>query len=100
MFGGFGLYGGEKFFGIIHQDRLHFKTDAGSASVYREHGMECFQPNVKRKLASYYEVTRPVPGDMGRSYGNRFQFQRAKRTDRRRRGLFRFGIAPAFARAL
>ena len=56
MFGGWGLYCGEVFFGIIHDDRLYFKTDDASRPAYIEHGMEPFKPNDKQTLKTYYEV--------------------------------------------
>ncbi len=56
MFGGWGLYCGEVFFGIINNDQLYFKTDDATRSAYLEHGMEPFQPNDKQTLKTYYEV--------------------------------------------
>jgi DNA transformation protein and related proteins len=56
MFGGWGLYGGEVFFGIVHDDRLYFKTDDATRPAYLEHGMEPFRPNDRQTLKSYYEV--------------------------------------------
>jgi DNA transformation protein and related proteins len=56
MFGGFGLYHGKVFFGIIHKDRLYFKTDGASRSAYLKQGMKPFRPNAKQTLTSYYEV--------------------------------------------
>jgi DNA transformation protein and related proteins len=56
MFGGWGLYCGDVFFGIIHDDRLYFKTDDATRPAYLEHGMEPFKPNDKQTLKTYYEV--------------------------------------------
>lgn len=56
MFGGYGLYGGEIFFGIIHNGRLYLKTDASSRAAYRKRGMKPFHPNAKQTLKTYYEV--------------------------------------------
>ncbi len=56
MFGGFGLYRGAAFFGIIHKSRLFFKTNEASRARYRERGMKPFRPNVKQTLKTYYEV--------------------------------------------
>ncbi len=56
MFGGFGLYHRKSFFGIIHKDRLYFKTDEISRSAYLKQGMKPFRPNAKQTLTSYYEV--------------------------------------------
>lgn len=56
MFGGFGLYRDEVFFGIIHNSRLYFKTDADTRFTYLEAGMKPFRPNAKQTLKTYYEV--------------------------------------------
>jgi DNA transformation protein len=56
MFGGYGLYRGGTFFGIIHRGRLYFKTDSTSVSAYRERQMKPFRPNAKQTLKTYYEV--------------------------------------------
>lgn len=56
MFGGYGLYCGRVFFGIIHKGRLYFKTNAATAPRYREREMTPFRPNAKQTLNSYYEV--------------------------------------------
>ena len=63
MFGGYGLYRGGVFFGIIHKNRLYFKTDpddAASTEPYRARGMKPFRPNKKQPLKSYYEVPADV----------------------------------------
>lgn len=60
MFGGYGLYAGENFFGLIHSGRVYFKTDAASREIYRGRGMKYFQPNARQKLAAYYEVPADV----------------------------------------
>ena len=44
MFGGYGLYRGNRFFGIIHKGRLYFKTDRLTAPHYRDRGMRPFKP--------------------------------------------------------
>jgi DNA transformation protein len=56
MFGGYGLYRDEVFFGIIFKGRLYFKTDAKSAELYLKLGMKPFRPNRKQTLKNYYEV--------------------------------------------
>jgi DNA transformation protein len=60
MFGGHGLYRGGRFFGIIHRGRLYFKIDEASLPDYRAQGMECFRPNERQKLTSFYEVPADV----------------------------------------
>ena len=60
MFGGYGLYAGGSFFGIIHNGRLYFKTNEVTRSNYSEKGMECFRPSTKMILKNYYEVPMEV----------------------------------------
>lgn len=56
MFGGYGLYRGDRFFGIIHKGRLYFKTDRLTAPHYRDRGMKPFTPTSTQTLKNYYEV--------------------------------------------
>ena len=56
MFGGYGVYQGEVFFGIVHQGRLYFKTNDRTKPAYVKKGMKPFQPNAKQTLKTYYEV--------------------------------------------
>ena len=66
MFGGYGLYRGEVFFGIVHKGRLYFKTNETSRAAYRERGMKPFRPNPKQTLKTYYEVPVDVTEDAER----------------------------------
>jgi DNA transformation protein len=63
MFGGYGLYRGETFFGIIHKGRLYFKVTPATVSRYKEQGMKPFRPNAKQTLKSFYEVPVDVLED-------------------------------------
>ncbi len=63
MFGGYGLYRGPEFFGILHQGRLYFRTDARTRPDYIARGMSPFQPNPRQTLTSYYEVPADVLED-------------------------------------
>ena len=65
MFGGYGLYCGRVFFGIIHKGRLYFKTNETTAKRYRERKMKPYRPNTKQTLHSYYEVPVDVLEDAG-----------------------------------
>lgn len=56
MFGGYGLYHGATFFGIIHKGRLYFKVTEITVPRYKEHGMKPFRPNARQTLKSFYEV--------------------------------------------
>ncbi len=73
MFGGYGLYGGSVFFGIISKGRLYFKTDAKSRRSYAELGMKPFRPNSRQTLKTYYEVPVEILEDRDRlaSWANR-----------------------------
>lgn len=63
MFGGYGIYRDEIFFGILHQDCLYFKTDETSRVNYIAHGMQPFRPNAKQTLKNYYEVPLEIVDD-------------------------------------
>ena len=63
MFGGYGLYHREAFFGIIHKGRLYFKTDQRTAPRYRERGMKPFKPSAAQTLKNYSEVPVEVLED-------------------------------------
>jgi DNA transformation protein len=63
MFGDWGLYCGEVFFGIIADERLYFKTDTASRVQYLEAGMEPFSPNPNQTLVTYYEVPADIIED-------------------------------------
>ena len=63
MFGGYGLYAGDAFFGIVYRNRLYFKTDLLTAADYIDQGMAPFQPNRQQTLKNYYEVPADVLED-------------------------------------
>jgi DNA transformation protein len=63
MFGGYGLYCGRVFFGIIHEGRLYFKTDGTTRVAYVTRDMKPFCPNPKQTLKTYYEVPVDVMED-------------------------------------
>jgi len=56
MFGGYGLYEGSVFFGIVYDGRLYFKTDDTTRVQYEEWGSAAFQPRAKQTLKNYFEV--------------------------------------------
>ena len=63
MFGGFGLYQDETFFGIVHKGKLFFKVDDSTVGAYRKHKMKPFRPNARQTLKSYYQVPVEVLED-------------------------------------
>ena len=58
MFGAHGIYAGEKFFGILDEGRLFFKTDAATQNEYTGRGMGPFTYEMKGKMMTigYHEV--------------------------------------------
>ena len=66
MFGGFGLYQDETFFGIIHKGQLYFKVDESTVGAYCHRKMRPFRPNAKQTLKSYYQVPVEIIEDSGR----------------------------------
>lgn len=56
MFGGYGLYQDETFFGMIHKGGLYFKIDESTVGEYRTRKMKPLRPNRKQMLKSYYQV--------------------------------------------
>ncbi len=63
MFGGYGLYQDETFFGIVHKGKLFFKIDESTVREYRLHKMKPFRPNAKQTLKSYYQVPADIIED-------------------------------------
>jgi len=64
MFGGHGLYLGERFFGIILRDTLYLKVDDTTRPRYEAAGMEPFRPYAGRPTTmQYYEVPAEVLDD-------------------------------------
>lgn len=60
MFDAFGLYLEGRFFAIIHEDQLFFKTNERTRKDYEKYGSKPFAPSPKQILKSYYEV----PGEI------------------------------------
>jgi DNA transformation protein len=64
MFGGIGLYSGERFFGIVAADELFFKVDDGNRGAYQAAGSEPFRPVAARPVSmSYWRVPIEVLED-------------------------------------
>ena len=63
MFGGYGLYHGEVFFGIIARGQLYFKTEATTRQHYLQRGMKPFRPSATQTLKTYYEVPADILED-------------------------------------
>ena len=87
MFGDWGLYCGEVFFGIIADGRLYFKTDSVSRPRYLKRGMGPFRPNAKQTLVAYYEVPVEIVEDcdeLNAWAGRAVQAQKGGRSSRKR----------------
>lgn len=56
MFGGYGLYCGERFFGIVYDGRLYFKTHPDTLPDYLNRHAAVFEPSEKQVLKNYREV--------------------------------------------
>ena len=65
MFGGHGLYSGERFFGILIEGRLFFKVDETTRAAYEMRGMSPFTYEMKGRVMtmSYYEVSPDILED-------------------------------------
>ena len=63
MFGGYALYQGPTFFGILFAGRLYFKTTDATVQEYLHHGMRPFQSRDRKVLRNYYEVPAVILQD-------------------------------------
>lgn len=63
MFGGWGLYRGGVFFGIVSKGQMFVKTDTAFRKLFTARGMGPFQPTPKITLKTYYEVPIDVLED-------------------------------------
>lgn len=65
MFSGVGLYSGELFFGLVHDDTLYFKTDGSNSADYIAREMPRFMPfpDRPRAVMAYYQVPADVIED-------------------------------------
>lgn len=63
MFGGYGLYLNQTFFGIIYRSCLYLKTHEKSRKKFITAGMKPFRPHKKQTLKTYYQVPADVLED-------------------------------------
>jgi DNA transformation protein len=61
MFGGVGLYCGDRFFGLIARDTLYLKTDDGNRADFEAAEMPPFKPYADRQSTMRYHA---VPVDV------------------------------------
>ena len=62
MFGGVGLYSGDRFFGIVDDDVLYFKVDDQTRPQYAKRGMRPFNP-MGTPMNGYWQVPAEVLED-------------------------------------
>jgi len=74
MFGGHGLYAGDKFFGILMAGRLYFRTDDRTRPFYEQRGSAPFVYEKARQTVAmrYFEV----PADVLESKGELLEWAR------------------------
>ena len=60
MFGGYGLYRDETFFGIVHQGRLYFKTDGTTLGEYRKRKVNRSAPMPSKRSRAIIGCRRPL----------------------------------------
>jgi DNA transformation protein len=65
MFGGHGIYAGDRFFAILAEDRLYFKVNDTNRAEFLARGMKPFTYEKKGQVMSmsYYEVPPEVLED-------------------------------------
>jgi len=64
MFGGVGIYAGERFFALIANDTLYFKVDDSNRPDFEARGMGPFLPfGDERDKMQYYEVPADLLDD-------------------------------------
>lgn len=64
MFGGFGLYLGEHYFGIINEGAAWFRADEESRPEYLARGMPAFQPRNRPRGPKTIDRNFRVPDDV------------------------------------
>lgn len=65
MFGGVGIYGGERFFALIDEDTLYFKVDDVTRPAFEARGMAPFQPmGPEHGSMGYYQVPEELVEDV------------------------------------
>ena len=60
MFGGIGLYAGERFFGLMDDGVLYFKTDDSTRARYTRRRMTPFMAPGEQPSKTYYRVPTAV----------------------------------------
>ncbi|MGH7516587.1 MAG: TfoX/Sxy family protein [Gemmatimonadales bacterium] len=88
MFGGVGLYSGERFFALIDDDTLYFKVDDTNRADFEARGMGPFRPGAAGgEVMQYYEVPADLleEADALRPWAERSVAVAARKARNRRR---------------
>jgi DNA transformation protein and related proteins len=65
MFGGVGIYAGDRFFALIADDTLYFKTDESNRPDFERRGMGPFRPYGEAgEVMQYYQVPAELLEDV------------------------------------
>ena len=65
MFGGVGIYAGDRFFALMDDDTLYFKVDDSNRPTFEQRGMAPFRPAGEGgEVMQYYEVPADVLEDV------------------------------------
>ncbi|HEY8172974.1 MAG TPA: TfoX/Sxy family protein [Dehalococcoidia bacterium] len=64
MFGGYGLYLGDRYFGVIFDGRVYFRTDATTRDAYTSRGMSALQPSHRPRGPKTVDRNFEVPPDV------------------------------------
>lgn len=64
MFGGYGLFFEDRFFGVISDGRVYFRTDETTRPDYVGRGMRAFQPRNRRRGPKTLDRNFEVPSDV------------------------------------
>lgn len=60
MFGGHGIWRGDRMVGIVFKGRFYLKVTRASKARFEKAGMKPFKPSASQTLKSYYEVPADV----------------------------------------
>jgi DNA transformation protein len=64
MFGGVGLYLDGRYFGLVNDGRVYFRTDDNSRAAYVDRGMPAFQPKNRPRGPRTVDRNFEVPPDV------------------------------------
>jgi len=95
MFGGYGVYHGGLMFGLVAEDTLYLKADAGNAGFFEKEHLEQFEYDKGGRTIrmSYYQAPDGIMDDRElaaiwarRSFEAALRSQAPKRISKKRRG--------------